>query len=233
MSKPRILVCGEALFDVFVGDAHQTGFAMDARIGGSAFNVAVGAARLDCDSALLTGIANDVLGERLVTTLEAEGVSTAHIARKDARTTLALVALDDAGVAQYAFYGEGGADRMVTDLDLPTSDDADACVFGCFSILTQPTGDAFLNLAARTNALVVLDPNVRLTVEGNLRVWRDRVAAFARHADIIKVSEDDLFALYGDDADLDALAAGWLADGVKLVAITHGGDGATFHSGHG
>jgi len=40
------LVCGEALMDVFaVGDS-PTGVNLDARVGGSPFNVAVGLARL-------------------------------------------------------------------------------------------------------------------------------------------------------------------------------------------
>ena len=40
------VVCGEALMDVFSTGATPTGVGMDARIGGSPFNVAVGLARL-------------------------------------------------------------------------------------------------------------------------------------------------------------------------------------------
>ena len=40
------VVCGEALMDVFDGGAHAHGQALDARVGGSPFNVAVGLARL-------------------------------------------------------------------------------------------------------------------------------------------------------------------------------------------
>ena len=40
------VVCGEALFDVFAVDDTATGMALDARIGGSPFNVAVGLRRL-------------------------------------------------------------------------------------------------------------------------------------------------------------------------------------------
>ncbi len=39
------VVCGEALMDVFAAGDTATGLAMDARIGGSPFNVALGLAR--------------------------------------------------------------------------------------------------------------------------------------------------------------------------------------------
>ena len=41
-----ILVCGEALYDVFFEGERAEGFTLDARIGGSAFNVAMGLGRL-------------------------------------------------------------------------------------------------------------------------------------------------------------------------------------------
>ena len=41
-----IVVCGEALMDVFDAGATPTGQALDARIGGSPYNVAMGLARL-------------------------------------------------------------------------------------------------------------------------------------------------------------------------------------------
>ena len=41
-----IVVCGEALMDVFAAGETATGLSLDARVGGSPFNVAVGLARL-------------------------------------------------------------------------------------------------------------------------------------------------------------------------------------------
>lgn len=40
------LVCGEALMDVFAAGETATGMTLDARVGGSPFNVAVGLARM-------------------------------------------------------------------------------------------------------------------------------------------------------------------------------------------
>ena len=68
------VVCGEALFDVFAGGDTPTGMALDARVGGSPFNVAVGLARLAQPVAFLAQISRGFLGERLMRALAAEGV---------------------------------------------------------------------------------------------------------------------------------------------------------------
>lgn len=222
-----ILICGEALFDVFFEAERPDGFTLDARIGGSAFNVAIGLGRLAQPVGLLTGVARDRLGDKLAATLAAEGVDPAYLRRKDATTTLGLVSLDEAGSAQYNFYGEGAADRMVLIDDLPDTGPIAAASFGCFSLLTQPTGDSFLTFAERLASaghLVVLDPNIRPTVEPDPAVWRRRVDAFAAHAGLIKVSAEDLEHLYPGEAVAD-VAARWLAGEAGAVVVTHGGDG--------
>ncbi|WP_333833035.1 PfkB family carbohydrate kinase [Rubrimonas sp.] len=226
------LVCGEALYDVFVGAPTPTGFALDARIGGSAFNVAVGMARLGMPAGLFAGVGTDALGDGLAAALAAEGVDPALLRRKALRTTLALVALGADGGARYSFYGENAADRALTEADLPPLDGVRALMFGCLSLLTEPTGSSYLALARRARALgpgrplITLDPNIRPTVEPDMDVWRARVAAFAACADLVKLSAEDLSALH-PGVDPAEAARAFLDSGVKLVALTRGGEGAT------
>ena len=74
------LVCGEALYDVFLDAEDASGdLRLEARPGGSPFNVAIGIARLGGRSALLTGMSRDMLGERLERTLKRESVSTDYL----------------------------------------------------------------------------------------------------------------------------------------------------------
>jgi fructokinase len=225
-----ILICGEALFDVFLGEEFAKGFALDARIGGSAFNVAMGLARLGRPVGLLTGVSTDALGDKLVRAMAEEGVATGFLKRTAAPTTLALVAVGPDGSPRYQFYGEGAADRQVEPADLPPCDGIEALVFGCFSLLTRPTGETFLGFAraAAGGPLVVLDPNVRPTVEPDMAVWRARVDAFAAAADLVKVSAEDLHLMYPGEA-ASAVAARWLAGRAVAVVVTRGGEGATFH----
>ena len=60
-----LVVCGEALMDVFVAGETPTGLALDARVGGSPFNVALGLARLGQPVAFLGALSDGPLGERL------------------------------------------------------------------------------------------------------------------------------------------------------------------------
>ncbi len=229
------IVCGEALFDVFMAD----GIAMDAvqvpfnaRVGGSPFNVAIGLARLGQPVAMLTGISTDFLGERLLTVLKAENVTTDLIARKDAPTTLGFVQHAADGVPSYAFYGNGAADRLLTldDIEVDLSA-ASGIHLGSYSIVVQPTADTYLELVRRQagKRLISLDPNIRLNVEPNLDIWRARVTELLPLTDIVKVSDEDLHSLY-PGVEPEAIVADWLAMGVKLLVLTRGGSGASLWS---
>ncbi|MFT4793556.1 MAG: fructokinase [Paracoccaceae bacterium] len=219
------VVCGEALWDLF---AEQTSddLIFRARIGGSPFNVAVGLARLGVDAALMTGLSTDRLGARLDAVLAHEGVSRDLLQRVPDRTTLSLVDIAGDGGPSYVFYGDGAADRAVVavpEFGAPVW----GVHMGSFSLMVQPVGDALLAMAAREagRRLVTLDPNVRLNVVPDTGIWRARITAFAAHADLIKVSAEDLGLLWpgADPADI---AQRWRSGGAALVIITHGGDGA-------
>lgn len=223
-----VLVCGEALFDVFCGGDTRHGIRVDARLGGAAFNTAVALARLGRPAALLAGVSTDALGERIVRALAAEGIDTAFLKRCEAPTTLAVVDLSGAEGPRYAFHGERGADRQVRTADAPPADRFEALVFGSFSMLTRPTGNTFLRLARSARvALVVVDLNVRLAAVADRALWRRRIEAFVAHAHVVKASEEDVAALY--DAPPAVVARRWLECGVRLVACTRGVAGATLH----
>lgn len=219
------VVCGEALWDLF---AEETGdeLTFRARIGGSPFNVAVGLARLGQSAGLMTGLSTDRLGVRLDNALAREGVSRDLLRRVPNRTTLSLVDIAEDGGPSYEFYGDNAADRAVEEVP-PFDADVWGVHLGSYSLVARPVGDALLAMAAREadRRLVTLDPNVRLTVEPNVNIWRARVDAFAGHADLIKASTEDLGLLWPgvDPADI---AADWRAGGAALVVITDGAKGA-------
>lgn len=222
------LVCGEALYDLFVEAETTNGLRIDARIGGSPFNVAVGLARLGRPAGLLTGVSTDALGDRLAAALESEGVETRFLARMAHPTTLAVVAFGPTGEPRYTFYGDGAADRSLTRENLPALPDGVSCLhFGSFSLVVDPTAGTLLALAERERGrrFVSLDPNVRANVEPDLGRWRRGIERFARAADLVKLSEEDLDHL-DPAADPDRLAAAWLDGGARVVVLTRGAGGA-------
>ncbi len=220
------LVCGEALFDVFIdGENNNVGsLRLEAHPGGSPFNVAIGIARLGGRAALLTGISRGTLGEHLVRTLKRESVSTEYLVRSGKRTTLSLVGVDDLGQPDYEFYGLGSADCNVTSELIPSiSPEVSGLHFGSYSIAVQPIADAFSNLATNNaSRFISVDPNVRTMVEPNLDIWRQRMKDYASCADLMKFSKEDLQMLY-PNVDNSKTAEMLLDAGVKLVVITDGG----------
>ncbi|WP_426139289.1 carbohydrate kinase family protein [Pseudomonas sp. DWP3-1-2] len=226
------LVCGEALFDFFKqpdsdGKSNTLGF--QAIAGGSPFNVAVGLRRLGVDSGFLAGLSTDYLGRRLRTVLDEEGVRPDYLVDFDAPTTLAMVAVSADGSPHYSFRGDGCADRQLRLEHLPDLTEAVRGIHvGSFSLVVQPIADTLLALVARESdrRLITLDPNVRLNPAPDIARWREQISAFAEHAHIIKVSDEDLALLYPERSPED-IAQGWLGKRCQLVILTRGTQGAS------
>lgn len=223
------IVCGEALMDVFATTDTPTGTLMDARIGGSPLNVAIGLARLAQPVAFFGALSTGFLGDRLARALAEEGVSDACVARVDAPTTLGLVGLDARGVPSYAFYGDRCADRLLPMTALgqvPAA--AQALHFGSYAMVVEPVASTQRALVERLagRLLVAYDPNIRLNVEPDLQRWRDTLAWMLPRTNLLKISDEDLGLLFPGQAP-EALAAAWLQAGVEAVVLTRGGEGAT------
>ena len=229
------LVCGEALFDFFSeedasGQAAKLNY--KAIAGGSPFNVAVGLRRLGIESGFFAGLSTDYLGRRLQQVLKDGGISERFLVEFDAPTTLAMVAVGANGSPQYSFRGEGCADRQLQLTHLPPlGDEIRGLHVGSFSLVVQPIGDTLLSLVKRESGkrLISLDPNVRLNPQPDIQLWRARVAELVQHADLIKVSDEDLHLLYPEQTP-ESVLQGWLQHRCQLVFLTRGGDGASVFS---
>lgn len=222
------VVCGEALMDVFAAGETADGVTLDARIGGSPFNVALGLARLAQPVSFFGALSRGGLGERLLQALQHEGVDTASVVRVDAPTTLGLVELDPRGVPTYAFYGERGADRQLPAAALEHLPAAmRALHFGSYTMVVEPAASTLRALVEREHGkrLIAYDPNIRLNVEPDVDRWRATLRWMLPRTDLLKISEEDLALLY-PGLQPQALAPQWLADGVALVVVTRGSEGA-------
>lgn len=229
------LVCGEALFDFFSENdvnAQASKVNYKAIAGGSPFNVAVGLRRLGIDVALFAGLSSDYLGRRLQQVLQEEGVRPDYLQDFDAPTTLAMVAVGADGSPHYSFRGEGCADRQLLPGHLPElGAEVRGLHIGSFSLVVQPIADTLLALVRRESGkrLISLDPNVRLNPQPNIELWRERINTLVEHADLIKVSDEDLHLLY-PERDPQSVIHGWLEHRCQLVFLTRGGQGATVFS---
>lgn len=230
-----ILVCGEALIDLFVNSVAGGGIAAVPVAGGSPFNVAIGLARLGSTSAFLGGLSRDTFGTFLTNKLQAEGVDLAYSPRLTNPSTLVIVALDSAGVPAYRFIGDGAADRALTPAELPVGLPANisALTFGSLAMGVEPCGSTYLALAEREKGkrVISFDPNLRASVVGDIAKWRIRQDRFVACANIVKASLEDLEGTYGKDVQVAKVAEGWHKLGASLVIITRGENGAAaFHA---
>jgi fructokinase len=223
-----IVVSGEALMDVFTAGDTPTGMALDARIGGSPLNVAIGLARLKQPVSFFGALSKGALGERLARALHDEGVDLRCAARVDAPTTISLVDLDARGVPAYAFYGEGAADRSLPPAALQAVPAAAAYHFGSYAMVVEPVAAVQRVLVEREHrrALIAYDPNIRLNVQADLARWHDTLAWMLPRTHVLKVSDEDLGLLF-PGAEPAALAAQWLQAGVAMVVVTRGAQGAS------
>ncbi|MFT4102853.1 MAG: carbohydrate kinase [Burkholderiaceae bacterium] len=222
------LVCGEALMDVYVRESTVTGLLLDARVGGSPFNVAVGLARLGQPVRLLSGLSRDAAGRRLMQALADERVDTSLVVRTAAPTTLGVVSVDADGVPSYAFHNRGTADLALSlETVPPIPADVRALQFGSYAMVIEPTGSTLQALAARQreHRLLAFDPNVRLNVEPDIGRWREVVDRMVRLAHLVKVSDEDL-RLLDPGRSPDEMARAWLALGPEIVVVTRGETGS-------
>ncbi|MDI9930483.1 carbohydrate kinase [Rhodococcus sp. IEGM 1354] len=231
-----ILVCGEALVDLV--PVHE-GPLLSPKLGGGPFNVAISIGRLGSPVAYLSRISRDSFGEQILASLRDAGVDISWVQRGDEPTTLAMTTLAEDGSAEYSFYADGTADRLVADPgDLP--DEISVLSFGTLSLLYEPGASVYAELLHRARAagkLTMLDPNIRpaaidstsgdITADG----FRDRFRSWLPSIDILKVSEDDSHWL--GQGTQGTTVDDWLAAGVTAVVMTRGGDGISVFTASG
>jgi fructokinase len=232
-----ILVCGEALIDLFVGAPEGSEMPARAVAGGSPFNVAIGLARLGVRTAFLGGISRDSFGAFLADRLAREGVDDRFLVRSNRPSTISIVATADDGQPNYAFHGEGAADRSIQLAHLPAAlpDDIRALTFGSYSMAVEPAGTIFAALAQREHGrrVISVDPNVRPNVVSHMQSWDVAAERFYRTATLIKASDEDVHVAWGGRVSIADAAAYWLDCGARLVVVTEGAKGATAFSAAG
>ena len=229
-----IICCGEALIDMLPRQLPDGSNVYLPVAGGAVFNTAITLGRLGADAGFFSGLSSDMFGELLRKSLEDSKVDHSLCLTSTRPTTLAFVKLVD-GNAQYQFYDEASAGRMITADDLPAMPGTvTALHFGAISLIPEPCGSAYEALALReaANCVISLDPNIRQSFIQDEDAYRDRLSRMIAAADIVKVSDEDLEWL-ADGAPPEETAAEWLSKGTAVVAITRGSNGAHVHTRRG
>jgi fructokinase len=222
-----ILCCGEALIDMIPlhTDTGQTAYVP--HTGGAIFNTAIALGRLGTPVGMFTGLSTDLHGRAIEADLKASSVDPTFAIRSHRPTTLAFVQLEN-GQANYTFYDENSAGRMIGPDDLPTlPETVNALYCGGISLVVEPAAETYTALIeqyAGTRPIMV-DPNIRPGFITDEASYRARLARIIAACDILKVSDEDLAWLVPAPQSLSGKVA--TISGPSLVIVTEGGTGAT------
>ena len=237
-----ITTIGEILIDLTQSGTTEQGIPkFDANPGGAPANLAVAATRLGARTAFIGRVGNDSFGDYLKRCLAENGVDVRGMSVDEkARTTLAVVALDERGERTFSFYRDPSADVNLSMEYVPMEllSSTKILHFGSVSLTAEPARTATLE-AAKTakasGAYVSYDPNYRASL------WPDEETAVRNMTeplsmvDILKVSDEELPLLTGC-TDPEKGSARLAERGVRLVLVTLGAHGAFYrfdgHTGH-
>lgn len=217
---PRVLVAGEALIDI----VRRVDGSVDAHVGGSPLNVAVGLARLGYSTSLATHIGDDAYGALIVDHIGRDGVTLTDGSTAAAHTSTAQATLAQDGSASYEFDIEW-------ILPTPVPQDIGHLHTGSIASVLQP-GASSVEAAIRSlreRATISYDPNARPSLMGDPHDARAQIEQLVGLSDVVKASDEDIAWLYGEDADQDTVLRLWGQLGPSVTVVTRGADGARLH----
>lgn len=219
-----VVVCGEALIDM-ISNANGT---QEEAPGGGPFNTARALARLGVPTAFLGRLSDDVFGRRLAALLVSDGASLEAASIGSEPTTIAIADVDRDGIAQYRFLVQGSSAPNLTPEMVPEhfGPQVTAVHVGTLGLVLEPMASSLVDLICREHGrrLVMLDPNIRVGLVPDSE-YRDHLRTAISHSTIVKASLADVAWLHPGLGYQEA-AERILSEGVRLVVVTLGADGA-------
>jgi fructokinase len=220
-----VLVLGEALIDLVPQEtAGGRSRRYAAEPGGAPVNVAVGLAVLGTPCWFAGAFGGDAFAADLERVLVEAGADVGLSARSPLPTTLAVTEPGPHGTA-YHFHLADTATFLMPDLSARAGEFA-AVYAGGLAAVVPPAADAVAGAAhaAAASSVLVVDPNVRTDRTLDPAASRGRLRELCLLARVLKVSDEDLVALWpGEEPEA---VCERLASGGRLVLLTRGAAGS-------
>ena len=202
--------------------------------GGSCYNVAIAASRQGQPVSYITPISQDSLGNILAKRLADDGVQVSA-PRATQPTSLAVVSINN-GQPSYQFYRDGTAERQINNEMLNENTPSATKVFHVGSIALIDGEDANLweqkfRELAEQGVITSLDPNIRELLVKNKQQYLDRLDRMSKHANILKLSDEDLNYMRPETSLGDALNEICSTTEAQIVVLTMGSKGARVKAG--
>ena len=237
----RFVVCGETLIDLVQADTassdsfSSTWLALSA---GGPMNSAVALGKLGADTHFLGRLSRDAFGRQLRQHILEANVKLDLATESSQATSIAVVSLDEQGVASYTFHFNDTANFGWQIDDLPGLSSDDWLHIASLSCIVSPGAEVLLDWMRDVQAGVSYDINVRPTVITDPDVYWTKVQPWlrvvGRRQGIVKASDEDIKFLAKAEAsgaepsggDPIELAGTWVEHyGLGLAVITLGPGG--------
>ncbi len=239
MSRSYDVLCmGRSSIDLYSNDVGApfeeiTSFA--ALVGGCPTNISVGTHRLGLNSALLTGLGDDRVGDFIRRFLDREGVEMRFVPTKPGRRTSAvLLGIQPPDSFPLIYYRDNNADIQLEIDDViaaPVADSRLLLISGT-GLSKEPSRSATqfaAELATASETEVVIDLDYRPDQWNDVRAFGITTRVTLPICDIAIGTEDEIKAATGEDSAEAAVAV--LLKGVrKAVVFKRGGDGSTVYT---
>jgi fructokinase len=231
----KIVALGEVVSDIYRGEgSSEVEVPFTARPGGAPANVAVAAARLGSEAAFIGSVGEDLFGDLILRTLEAEGVDTSAVRRCEhpTRTSIAFVEISG-GDRSFTFYrSDPAADELLSPEDVlrEVLSGASFVNFGSIPLITDPSRSAIhraVEMAEELNVPVAFDVNFREHLWESAEVAREVVDPLLVRSRIVKLSDDEISPLLGTEDPKEATKM-LLDRGVGLILVSLGPEGAFY-----
>jgi len=215
---------GEGLIDFT-----QQGDAFTPHPGGSPYNIAIALGRLGSSVEFCSQLSQDMFGKRLYHYLQNNQVGVENVVFSNAPTTLAFVSTPDNAEPEYAFYSQGAADVELDDsVNIPVTQ-ASIHHFGSISLMQEPCGSYWEKYLSSINGFISFDPNIRPSLIPHRESYLQRFYRILSHSDLLRLSVVDLEWL-APELTIQEFMTKILASGVKVIALTSGGEGAWIYT---
>ncbi|MER1999229.1 MAG: carbohydrate kinase [Lysinibacillus sp.] len=227
--KDFILVYGDAFVDYIANDTTNTSFTK--YLGGATINVAAGISRIGAPSALITITGDDETSEFCRQEILNEGVNLDYsIYDATKRVSGVYVHLTENCERIFKDYVDETPNLQVTPEQLNEEAFKRASVLNvCSGTMFEPTALATtrkaVEMAKEKGAIIAIDANIRPLRWSSEEFCRETIASFFEDADILKLTDEELFFLTETTTieeglqKLDSLL-------VPIILITVGAEGA-------
>ena len=227
--KEFILVYGDAFVDYIANDSTNMSFTK--YLGGATINVAVGISRIGAPSALITITGDDETSAFCREEIASEGVNLDYsVYVPEKRVSGVYVHLTENCERIFKDYIDEAPDLQVTKEQLNMQAFKRASVFNvCSGTMFHPTAlettRVAVEMAKECGAIIAIDANIRPLRWSSEKYCRETVSSFFEDADILKLTDEELFFLTESETLEEGLSK---LDGllVPIILVTVGAEGA-------